>query len=107
MRILSEARRVPAMIDPLGSAADPRCYVPIASSERALSMLADALDAGHSPLLLVGSSGIGKTLLLRMLADAAERCGRRAVVSPFLHLSPEELPHWLLYLLDGAGAGPF
>jgi len=88
-----------ASLDPLGTSADPRRYVPIATSERALAALQAGIRAGRSPLLLQGPSGVGKTLLLRVLAEREMRAGRRVLFSPFLHLPPEEVAPWLFHLV--------
>lgn len=90
-------------LDPLGTSADPRRYVPIPSSERALARL--RANARKSPLLLRGPSGAGKTLLLRVLADRELHAGIDVVFSPFLHLAPDDIARWLLHLL-GAPPGP-
>jgi ABC-type phosphate/phosphonate transport system ATPase subunit len=55
-------------VDPPRASADPRNYVPIVSSERALDALRENLRAGCPRIALQGPSGIGKTLLLRVLA---------------------------------------
>ena len=85
--------------DPLGDSADPRRYVPVDTHERALEALATGIRDGRSPLLLVGVGGVGKTLLLRVLAEREQRSGHAAIFSPFLHLAPDEVARWLLHLL--------
>jgi hypothetical protein len=92
-------------LDPLGPSADPRSYVPIDSSEQALAALRASIDEGRSPVLLEGPSGIGKTLLLRVLAAREMDCGRQVVFSPFLHLPPEDVSRWLLHLLGRSRLG--
>ncbi len=85
--------------DPLGDAADPRGYVPLDTDERALDALLGSLLRRCSPILLVGPSGVGKTILLRVLAQRLRLRAHRVVYSPFLHLPPEEVARWLLHLL--------
>ena len=95
-----------AVLDPLGTSADPRRYIPIGSSERALAALDACLDEGRSPILLLGQSGVGKTLLLRVLEARELSRGRSVVFSPFLHLPPRDIAPWLLHLLgDPPGKG--
>jgi hypothetical protein len=85
--------------DLLGDSADPRRYLEIDTHEHALDVLLSSVREARTPALLRGASGVGKTLLLRVLADRARRCGHRAVFSPFLHLPPDEVARWLLHLL--------
>ena len=85
--------------DPLGESADPRRYVPLASSERILADIAARMREGCSPILLAGPSGVGKTLLLRVLGERERLSGRRVVYSPFFNLAPDECARWLLHLL--------
>ncbi len=95
--------------DPLGDSADPRRYVPLDRHEHALEALTAGLRERASPILLVGAGGVGKTLLLRVLAQRERRAGHLAVFSPFLHLPPDDVAPWLLYLLGRpapAAAGP-
>jgi hypothetical protein len=95
--------------DPLGTTANPRCYVPLPSTERAISALRAGVCAQRSPLILLGPAGAGKTLVLRVLAEQEAAEGRRVVFSPFLHFAPAELTRWLLHLAGvpcpGAGTG--
>jgi hypothetical protein len=92
------------LLDPFGESADPRRYVPLATSERILAGLAAKIRDGCSPILLSGPSGMGKTLLLHVLGERERlRHGQRVVYSPFLHLAPEECARWLLHLLGISG----
>lgn len=86
--------------DPLGDSADPRRYIPREETEHALATLELFLQPrrhGDGPrvALVYGPSGLGKTLLLRVLAS---RAGPTRLVgySPFLHFAPAEASAWLL-----------
>ncbi len=92
-------------LDPLRASADPRNYVPIASSEQALDALRANLQAGCSRVALQGPSGIGKTLLLRVLAARELRRARSVIFSPFLHLPADDVARWLLHLLEKPACG--
>jgi DNA polymerase III delta prime subunit len=92
-------------LDPLSGHADPRLYVPLDTSERAMAELSACLKRGQSPLLLTGPSGVGKTLLLRALAEREWKSFPRVRFSPLLPLEPEELSEWLLRLLFGKPSG--
>lgn len=83
------------MQDPFAPTAHPRAYVPRAATEAALAALASAARSGGSPAALVGPIGMGKTLLLHVLA---ERLGRelRYVILPHASLSLAELACWAL-----------
>ena len=92
-------------LDPLSGHADPRLYVPLDTSERALAEISAYLKQGRSPLLLTGPSGVGKTILLRVLADREWKSFPRVRFSPLLSLEPEDLSEWLLHLLFGKPSG--
>ncbi len=91
-------------VDPLGDSADPRRYVPVDTDESALRALEASVREGRSPVLLEGPCGVGKTLLLRVLAERALRSGHQVVFSPFLHVAPDDVARWLLHLLGQATA---
>jgi AAA domain-containing protein/PEGA domain-containing protein len=86
------------LADPLWASSDHRLYVPTESFEAALSALEIGLRAGCSPLLLSGPHGIGKTLLLRVLAERESVQFQRTWL---LRLSgkPDDLPGVLLRVL--------
>jgi general secretion pathway protein A len=98
--------------------ADPDAYLGRAASERALAALERAIRDGVGLAALTGPPGLGKTLLLRVLA---RRLGERfrCVYLPYSALAPEGLCAWALAelgvaaganpeaeLLERAGAGP-
>ena len=84
--------------DPFGVTADPGAYIPRLATERALAALERGIEEGSGPLLLCGPAGLGKTLLLRVLAVRMEP-RLRAVVLSYSALSPAELCIWALELL--------
>lgn len=91
--------------DPFGLTADPTAYVPSAAIDRVLADSLAALEAGQVPVI-AGPTGLGKTLVLRLLARAYERDGRPLYVG-FCTLSPAELATLVLGLLGkNAGADP-
>jgi type II secretory pathway predicted ATPase ExeA len=81
-------------LDPFAPSAHPRAYVPRAATEAALAALASAAHTA-TPAALVAPVGMGKTLLLHVLA---ERVGRelRYVILPHASLSLPELACWAL-----------
>jgi type II secretory pathway predicted ATPase ExeA len=84
--------------------ADPDAYVPRLATERALRALEDAVLTGPDPILLQGVGGLGKTLLMRVLAG---RLNDRleSVYLPFPTLSRSDLCAMALGLLDRPAAG--
>ena len=88
-------------LDPLSGHSDPRLYVSLDSGESALAALSMGLSAGCSPALLTGPTGIGKTLLLRVLAEREWKAFPRMRFSPLLSPVPEEIAGCLLHLLFG------
>jgi type II secretory pathway predicted ATPase ExeA len=81
--------------NPFGLTANLNAYVPRRATEVALSALVRAARAGRRPAALIGPRGIGKTLLLHLLAD---RVGHelRFVYLPYGTLPPAELCAWAL-----------
>lgn len=57
---------------PFSSVPDIETYYPSLSAEAARSHLFRALDRGEGPAFLFGETGLGKTLLCRLLADQFE-----------------------------------
>jgi GTPase SAR1 family protein len=64
----------------------------------ALDRLEEHVAAGARDVLLLGPTGVGKTLLLRRLAAGLFRPGR-VFYCPFLHFEPQEATRWLLNLV--------
>jgi general secretion pathway protein A len=93
----------PSLREPFGVTADPAAYVPRDATEDALAALARALEAGNGLAALHGPPGIGKSLLLRVLARrVAARL--QTVFLPYGALEAGELFAWALGLLDLRGA---
>jgi type II secretory pathway predicted ATPase ExeA len=55
---------------PFRAGPDPSAYVPLAGHESALADWRDALESGDDGALLVGESGLGKTLLVHRFLDS-------------------------------------
>lgn len=72
---------------PFESGADPSVYYPSESHQAALLKLHYAIESHAGGALLVGGSGSGKTLLVRMLA---ERLGSE--YAPLIHLVFPQMP---------------
>jgi type II secretory pathway predicted ATPase ExeA len=87
-----------------GPTPNPEAYVPWSGSERALAELRRwALDSDSSMCLLVGPPGMGKTLLLKLLAARA-RDALRPLFLAYPDRSEDELCRWMLAALGGAAA---
>lgn len=89
--------------DPFAGTTSAAAYVPCRGSEKALAGLLGAVREGRGPVALTGRAGIGKTLLLRVLAD---RLGEELhpLVVPYAALPPKGLCSWILGLLQRPSA---
>lgn len=94
------------VLDPFSLTADTRLYVARAATEHALETLLAVLDRGERAAALTGQAGLGKTLLLHVLADrSSERW--RPVYVPYAALSVLDLCSWVLSTLgEEVGASP-
>ncbi len=88
--------------DPFGLLANPSSYVPRPATETALQELERAVLLADAPVALAGPPGIGKTLLLRVLATRVAET-LRSVHLPYPRLEADDLFHWALREL---GIGP-
>ena len=82
----------------LADAPDPALYVPSTEMEQALATAEGALRSGERPVVVTGPPGIGKTLLLRLLA-ARGAAPDHFLYVPFLAFPADDLARWLLGLL--------
>jgi hypothetical protein len=90
--------------DPFGHSPDPEAYVPRQASEEALAALAAFLRVGATEIALRGPPGIGKTLLLRVIASRLEG-HLRVVHVPYPVLPADEICAWILGLMGEEGGG--
>lgn len=88
----------PVATDPFASTADPDAYVPRPAAESLLAHLTEQLDDGHRILVLTGPPGIGKTMLMNVLARRIED-RFRTLYLPYASMEFSELCHWMLGLL--------
>jgi type II secretory pathway predicted ATPase ExeA len=84
-----------APLDPFGLTPDTAAYVPRPATERALEELLAAVRSGPEPVALLGPAGVGKTLLLHLLAERAGPAFR-SIYLPNPKLDPEELCTWVV-----------
>jgi type II secretory pathway predicted ATPase ExeA len=82
-------------VDPFSDTADPAFYVPRDASDRALSELIECATRPDRPVALLAPPGLGKTLLLHLLA-ARLPPALRVVYVPNPVLEPAELCAWTL-----------
>jgi type II secretory pathway predicted ATPase ExeA len=89
--------------DPFSLTANPSLYVRRSATERALEELEGWIERGARTVALIGPAGIGKTLLLRVLA---ERLPPRYAVAclPYPALPSVALCRWALQLLGDTQA---
>jgi len=84
--------------NPFVQSGDARRYLPRPACEAAIAELDRSLRAGALATLLAGPVGIGKSLLLRVLAHRLRRDFRVALV-PGLRLEAHQICDWVLELL--------
>jgi general secretion pathway protein A len=86
--------------DPFAATSDPNLYVPRGATERALAALADAVWHQGGIAALLGPPGVGKSLLLRVLARRAEDA-LHCIHVPVPTLDPEGITLWVASRLPG------
>ncbi|HEY8156852.1 MAG TPA: AAA family ATPase [Myxococcota bacterium] len=87
-----------ALPDPFALTADPDGYLPRPATEQALAALVATLREGKRPAALLGPPGLGKTLLLHLVARRLND-RLRSVYLPYAALPLDELCAWSLSLL--------
>jgi type II secretory pathway predicted ATPase ExeA len=93
-------------LDPFASTADAASYLPREATESALARLEEGFRLGRRVQVLSGPPGLGKTLLVHVLAARLEG-ELRSVYLPYASLSWLDLCAWILGLLgEPAGAYP-
>ena len=88
--------------DPFADNPDPALYVARAASDRALADLLACVSRPDLPVALLAPPGLGKTLLLHMLASRLPPA-LRGVYVPNPVLAPAELCAWTLGCLGSPG----
>ncbi len=79
--------------------ADPGAYVPRAASDLALADLENRIVAERGSAWLSAPPGMGKTMVMHVLAARLAAAGLRCQYLPYGALAPEELCTWALGLL--------
>jgi type II secretory pathway predicted ATPase ExeA len=87
--------------DPFGLSSDASLYLPRPAAEEALGQVLSYLRVGATQIALVGPDGIGKTLLLRVIASRLEGAVR-VVDVPYPALPADEVASWVLNLMGVA-----
>jgi MSHA biogenesis protein MshM len=82
-------------LDPFADTPNPAFYVPRDASDQALGLLLECVGRPDRPAALLAPPGLGKTLLLHLLA-ARLAAPLRAVYVPNPVLTPAELCAWTL-----------
>lgn len=100
----NSVQRKIAPSDPFPMTADPDAYLGRSASDRALAALERAVLEGAGLAAVTGPPGLGKTLLLRVLAQRL-RERARCVYLPYTALPPEGLCIWALAELGVAAGG--
>ncbi len=88
--------------DPFGPVATPATYVPRPATEAAFARLERVVLDEARIAVVEGPAGLGKTLLLRRLAEASRK-RFSPVYLPYASLTPDELCSWTL---ESLGAPP-
>ena len=94
------ARGFPKTAEPFGFTANPATYIPREATELALAELLDAARGPKWVSAFTGPPGLGKSLLLHLLADRLED-EFHPVFLPYGALTPEDL---CAYALDRLGS---
>jgi type II secretory pathway predicted ATPase ExeA len=89
--------------DPFAITPDPGVYVPRASTETARHELLRSACNPEKTTALIGPPGLGKTLLLHVLAEEAPE-DMQTVYLPYAALPPTEFCAWALGLLGSPAA---
>jgi len=89
--------------DPFAITPDPGVYVPRAATETARKELLRSACNPAKTSALIGPPGLGKTLLLHLLAEEAPE-DMQTVYLPYAALPPTELCAWALGLLGSPAA---
>ena len=95
---MPERERERFTFDPFAITPDPGVYVPRAATETARRQLLRSACNPAKTTALIGPPGLGKTLLLHLLAEEAPE-EMQTVYLPYAALPPEELCAWALGLL--------
>ena len=94
------ARGFPKTAEPFGFTANPATYIPREATELALAALLDAARGPERVAAFTGPPGLGKSLLLHLLADRLED-EFHPVFLPYGAFTPEDL---CAYALDRLGS---
>jgi len=89
--------------DPFAASADAASYIPRRATEEVLASLTSYLRVGATQVALRGPDGIGRTLLLRVMA-ARLTGAMRVVEVPYPALPPDEIAGWILSLMGLAAS---
>jgi type II secretory pathway predicted ATPase ExeA len=92
-------------VDPFAPTADPAAYIPREVTEKALAQLEHGFRHGRRVQVISGPPGVGKTLLVHVLAERLAG-DFRTLYLPYASLAFGELCGWILGLL-GEPAGHF
>ncbi|MBM4384103.1 MAG: AAA family ATPase [Deltaproteobacteria bacterium] len=81
-------------MEPFGVTSDPAFYVPRLGTEAALTALREGFASGKRISVLTGPPGLGKTMVLHVLAR--DLTNARSRFLPYSALAPEDLAHFAL-----------